>query len=966
MNFSFPTVTFLFTDIEGSTRLWEQQPEAMRVALARHDALLREAIELQGGQVFKTVGDAFCAAFSTATAALNAALSVQRALQTPLADLQIRVRTGLHTGEAEQRDNDYFGNALNRVARLMSAGHGGQILLSHETASLVRDELPADTTLRDMGKHRLKGLAQLEHLFQVIAPDLPADFPKLSTLDISANNLPTQLSSFIGREKEVSEVKRQLSEARLVTLTGSGGCGKTRLAIEAASGLQADYANGVWLIELAPLADPALVPGAVAATLGLREEAGGSIQTALTDFLRARTALLILDNCEHLIEACAQLSEALLRACPRLRILASSREALGITGEVAHRVPSLTAPDLAHLPALADLIRMESVRLFVERAATVKAGLALTEQNARVVAQICKRLDGIPLAIELAASRMNMLSVEQIAQRLDDRFRFLTGGSRTALPRQQTLRAMIDWSYSLLSESERKLFCRLAVFVGGWTLEAAEAVGAGEGLEPHEIFDLLTRLVDKSLVIAEEREGEVRYGRLETIRQYAREKLLDSGEGEQVRQRHLAYFLRFAENGDRALRGAQSLKWTRLMDLEHNNLRAALEFAFSASQEGEAGLQLANALAEFWGKRSYFSEQLFWLEKALDQSRTWLGTPIRAKLLYHYGVIMTAIRGKWEDVRPLLMESLEIFQVLGEPYRDDYAYVLVWLGYHLCYRDEHETGHRYLQEAIHIFQETGDKWGHGWALNLYSEIKFDEEDVEAAYAMAREGISLYRESGDRFGVAICLSDLGDYKVRRGSYGEGQKYLEEALGIYRDFANKGFACQALKRLGDTARGLNDYEKAEPLYRESLSMRQEAGMGSGWFIQANLDLGYTVLHQGEVGQAITLFTEALELSRKLQLKVAPVYCLAGLAAVLAVEGKAQVAARLYGAVEARIQSLLDEGHTINSLIEPIDRLELDRYQSICRAKLDETTSEKFWVEGRAMTLDEAAQIALEEIE
>jgi predicted ATPase/class 3 adenylate cyclase len=685
--------TFLFTDIEGSTPLWEQYPEAMRVALADHDTLLRQVIESHGGRVFKTVGDAFCAAFATPAAALSAALAAQRGLcnrpqryQHTSEVLAIRVRMGLHAGPAEQRDGDYFGPALNRVARVMSAGHGGQILLTAETAGLLDGDLPAGTTLRDLGRFRLKGLSQLEHLFQVVAPDLPADFPRLNTLDIAPNNLPSLLSSFIGRQAEVAAVQRRVAESRLVTLTGPGGCGKTRLALEAATRLQVDFPDGVWWIELAPLANPALVPQTVAFTLGLREDPNRPLAKVLADSLRPKKALLLLDNCEHLIEACAELSDSLLRDCPRLHILASSREALGITGETAYRVPSLATADPEHLPPTPDLARVEAVRLFVERAAAVRPGFELSDHNATVVTQIVRRLDGIPLAIELAAARMKALSAAQIAQRLDDRFRLLTGGSRTALPRQQTLRATIDWSYDLLSEPERLLFCRLAVFRGGWTLAAAEAVCGGpdltgfQNLSGLDILDLLGHLVDKSLVMVEEQDGETRYSRLETIRQYGCEKLLESGEGDQVRRHHLDYFLDFAEQGDRESRGPHSLEWKRRMDAEHNNLRAALEYAFDTEGASDAVVQLTRAVGGFNGVWStgFYKEGHYWAERALAHPNALPPTALRARLLSHSAIFDDY--SPWEKQRSHLEESLAIYDGLGEVFPVERAYLLMWLG----------------------------------------------------------------------------------------------------------------------------------------------------------------------------------------------------------------------------------------------------------------------------------------------
>src|SRR5579884_1061615 len=624
------TATFLFTDIEGSTRLWERAPEAMREALARHDALLREAVEAHRGHVFKTIGDAFCAVFAAAPDALVAALAAQRELAgmvvraasevsgTAAEEMGLRVRMAVHAGTAQARDGDYFGPTLNRIARLLAVGHGGQVLLSQAACDLLGDALPSQAGLRDLGSHRLKDLQQPEHIYQLLHPDLPADFPPLRSLSPETTNLPVQLTSFIGREKEMEEIKRLLSRTRLLTLTGSGGCGKTRLAAQVGADLLADFADGVWLVELAAIADPALVPQTVASTLGIREEPGQRLLETLQQHLKPKSLLLLLDNCEHLSAACAQLAETLLQACPNLRILASSREALGIAGELAYRVPSLSLPELPRLPSaeaalVPALARCEATRLFVERAALSYPGFALTEQNAPAVAQVCVRLDGIPLAIELAAARIKVLSADQIAARLDDRFRLLTGGSRTALPRQQTLRALIDWSYDLLSEAERTLLRRLSVFAGGWTLEAAEAVCSADALH------LLTSLVDKSLAVYEEQAGEARYRLLETVREYARDRLLESGEMEEVRERHFAFFLRMAEEIEPKLTGLEQAAWLDRLEGEYDNLRAASGWALSAAEGAQAGLRLAGALWRFWEIRGHIDEGRGRLKNALDR-----------------------------------------------------------------------------------------------------------------------------------------------------------------------------------------------------------------------------------------------------------------------------------------------------------------------------------------------------------
>ncbi len=553
----------MFTDIEGSTRLWESYPTEMSVALAKHDALLRHAIEAQRGYVFKTVGDAFCAAFPTAPEALTAALEAQLALaqESWLTPSPIKVRMALHTGAVESRDNDYFGQPLNRVARLLSTGYGGQSLLSQVTYNLVRDSLPIQTALKDLGEHRLKDLARPEQIYQLVHPGLMSEFPPLKSLDSVSlpNNLPQQVTSFIGREKELARIQEALTRSRLLTLTGAGGSGKSRLSLQAAADALETYPDGAWLVELAPLADPNLVPQTVAAVLGIKEQAGQTITQALTNGLKEKRLLLLLDNCEHLLSACAQVVAALIRACPNVTVLATSREALGIGGEQVYRVPSLSLPDpKASMAATAEsLSQFEAVRLFIDRAQAVRSEFTVTNANAPALAQLCFHLDGIPLAIELAAARTRAMAVEQINDKLDSRFRLLTGGDKSALPRQQTLRALIDWSYDLLTDSEKTLLARLSVFAGGWTLEAAEAVCAGEPVEDWEVLDLLTSLADKSLILSEEIPGEqaTRYRMLETIRQYAAECLSGSGEKAMVRERHIDFFVSLVEAAKPNMRG---------------------------------------------------------------------------------------------------------------------------------------------------------------------------------------------------------------------------------------------------------------------------------------------------------------------------------------------------------------------------------------------------------------------------
>ncbi len=604
------TVTFLFTDIEGSTRLAQEHRDTWETLRERHHAILRLAMSRHEGHVFQIIGDAFCVAFHTAGAGLDAALDAQRGLQAEnWGDTPIKVRMGINTGAAQVGNSadgsgGYTGySTLARTQRVMSTAYGGQILLSTTSADLLLGELPAGVRLRDMKEHRLKGLLNPEHLWQVLAPDLEQDFPALQTLNGIPNNLPIQLTSFIGREKEIAEIKNLMEHNRLVTLTGSGGVGKTRHALQIGAELLDVFADGVWQIELASVSNPDLVLPSVAAVLGVHEDQGHPLMTALQDHLGAKTILLLLDNCEHLLEACAQLADALLHACPHLKILVSSREALGMAGEVSFHVPSLALPDAQHLPSLEHLTQYDSVRLFIERAVAVKSDFIVTNENAPSVAQVCSRLDGIPLAIELAAARVKGLTVDQISKRLDDRFRLLTGGSRTGLPRQQTLRAMIEWSYDLLSEPERLLLRRLAVFISDWTLEAAEAVCAepdpaeGSNGSPIEVMDILLKLVDKSLVIAEEKGRQARYRMLESIREYASEKLTESEEVNLLRARHLEFFLTFSEQAEPKLSSADQLIWLNELGAEYANLQAALAWSRQAGSP-QPVLRLARAVEQ--------------------------------------------------------------------------------------------------------------------------------------------------------------------------------------------------------------------------------------------------------------------------------------------------------------------------------------------------------------------------------
>ena len=604
-------ITFLFTDVEGSTSLWERMPKAMSEALSCHDEILRTVIEAHSGHVFKTVGDAFHATFSAAPDALEAALEAQRALLNETWDLTgpLRVRMALHTGAAEERDGDYFGPSLNRVARLLSAGHGGQILLSLATREVVRDRLPDESGLRDLGERPLKDLSSPEHVFQITASGLRSEFPPLKTLDIRRNNLPAQPTPLIGRERELDDVLALMRspDVRMLTFTGPGGTGKTRLGLQAAAELMDEFEDGVFFVALAAIADPTLVAPAIARTLGLTESGNQPLEERLKSYLRDRQTLLVLDNFEHILES-APLLDALLSAASELRVLATSRTALKLYGEHEYLVPPLSLPDPQSILSLESLTQYEAIRLFVDRARAIRPDFSLTEENAPAVVEICARLDGLPLVLELAAARIKLLPPQAMLSRLGDRLKLLTGGARNLPERQRTLRNAIAWSYEMLDEGEKTLFARLAVFSGGSTLEGIEAVCDPQGDLPVEALEGVSSLLDKSLLRQEEGQGaEPRLMMLETIREFASQRLEESGEAEQLRKSHADYCIALAEEAEAGLQGSEQESWLERLDPEHDNMRSALAWAMEQGMT-ELGLFLAGALRPFWYARGYLDE----------------------------------------------------------------------------------------------------------------------------------------------------------------------------------------------------------------------------------------------------------------------------------------------------------------------------------------------------------------------
>jgi predicted ATPase/class 3 adenylate cyclase/DNA-binding CsgD family transcriptional regulator len=742
------TATLLLADVEGSTRLWETQPEEMTAAFARLDHALCDLVSAHDGvrPVEQGEGDSFVAAFARASDAVVCALELQRA---PLAP--IRLRIGVHTGEVQLRDEgNYIGATINRAARIRDLAHGGQTVLSGTTEDLVADVLPADAWLTDLGRHELRGVPRPERVVQLCHPDLRNDFPPLRTpKSVGAHNLPLQLTSFVGREAEMHEVRQLLADNRLVTLTGAGGAGKTRLAVEIAARIAAEFRDGVWYVDLAPVTHPAVVPVAVARALGLPDQPGRSTMDTLLRFVRDRQMLVVLDNCEHLLDACAELVVAVLGAAQELTLLATSREPIGVAGEVSWRVPSLSVSD-------------EAMELFTDRARRVRPDFRVTGDNAAAVTEICRRLDGLPLAIELAAARVRALSLAEILDGLHDRFRLLTGGSRTAVRRQQTLRASVDWSHALLTETERILFRRLAVFLGGFDLDAAQAVCGFDGVQGYQVLDELTLLVDKSLVVADDRGGRTRYRLLETVRQYALEKLGESGEADAVRTRHRDYYTALAALVD-APADRDYEQHIEQAEIEIDNLRAA--FGWSRENcEVELALGLASSLQPLWLARGRIREGLVWFAAALADLGPQdfeVAAAVRARALAD-----TAGLGLWMGAADSLDHAQQALAIAREV--DDPA--LLARALTACVfiaATNADVAGPYFAEAIGLARELNDRWRLSQILAWQANGALVAGDPIAARAAAEEGRDLADAIGDRFVSRQCRYCLAMAQLYQG-------------------------------------------------------------------------------------------------------------------------------------------------------------------------------------------------------
>lgn len=774
-------ITFLFTDIEGSTRLAQKYPGKYQQAMLRHHEILEEVLSVNNGFIFEIIGDAFCAAFASPVDALKASVNIQEQLiREDWSIPEIRIRIGLHKGDAQWCGERYSGYlTLARVNRIMSVAYGGQILISQGVYESAKQT--AGISFKDLGERKLKDLYNPEHIYQVIAEGLYSEFPPLKTLDVRPNNLPLQLTSFVGREDEISQTKNLLNGSRLVTLTGPGGSGKTRLSLQIGADVIDEYTNGVWFAELASVSDPQFIPEAIAHSLSVPNDPSKTADETLSAYLKDKDLLIILDNCEHLIHECSNVVMNILSNSAKVKVIASSREPLQIPGEVVYHVASLTMPAEAKGITAEEALNYESIRLFTDRANLARRDFSLTDRNAETIARLCSEIDGIPLAIELAAARMRVMSAEQILGNICDMFRILTGGSRTALPKQQTLRATIDWSYNLLSENERKLFRQFSVFSGGGEFEALEFVCRNTVSDRFELLDLLTNLIDKSLLKSVHENDSARYSMLQSIKLYAAEKLLESGESHSAKKAHFEYFMNISTDAKSGLTGPEQSMWIARLNIESENLRTALRWA--KRSEPLRALSLIVSLGIYYSISGNFRE-------GLDHIRSIMNENV---------------------IEDTVMKGTAIF----------------WKGFFLMHLGDHDGAAENFEESADLLRISDNLADVANSLNYLGIIKLYKGDLDAAHKLQNECLDIRIALNDERGVAASYNSLGLYAYKRGEHEESMNYLKKSIDIYRKFNDKRSISASLANLAKMSTALGRYEEAFNDFRECLKISDELG-------------------------------------------------------------------------------------------------------------------------------------------
>ena len=878
-------------------------------AVKRHDALLREAIDRHNGYVFKTGGDAFCAAFTRVSDGVATACEAQRTLsaQDFSAVGGLAIRIGLHVGEASERDGDYFGPAVNRVARLTSIGHGGQILLSGVTSDLAGGDLPAGASLLDLGLHRLKDLVEPEHVWQLSVETLPTEFPALRSLDARPNNLPIERTSFVGREQDIADVVELLDRHRLLTLVGSGGVGKTRLALHVGAELLDRYPDGVWFVDLAPISDPELVSSVTAQALGMSQQQGSRVDQAIPLWLKRKKLLVIFDNCEHVVEPVAQLAGAILAAAPDVRILATSRQALNVEGEAAHQLPSLPLPAEAGALTVNEALRYGALVLFVDRAKAADTRFTLTDDTAPIVADICRRLDGIPLAIELAAARVKVLSIPNLARRLNERFKILTGGSRTALPRQKTLSALIDWSYDLLTYQEQLLFNRVGVFAGGFSLDAATAVCSGDGLDEIDVLDLLSSLTDKSLVVADTSGEHERYRLLESTAAYALDKLSAVGEHETLARRHAEYFRDQALAAVERLGTGSTLAWTTGVQLELDNFRAALGWALTRGNDAVLGGAIAGALGGLWLNAGLTVEGRYWISLAFDRVSDAEQPQIAARL--------------WQALNLL---------------------------------SSGQRKHDAAQRAMQLYASVGDARGTARAQQSLASALRQMGQLDDATAENEQALATARACGDTFCVAGCLILQAGIARMRGDIDAGRELYAQALAALKALGNESGTAIVLGNMAEMEFAGGHPEQALQAASEALEIHLRGTNATSIAILHGNCAAYQIAI-GDLGAARDSAREGLRLARQVRHEPSIANVLQHLALLAGLGGAARRAAQLLGYVDAQYTALEMQR-------EPTEQCGYDKLTIALHEQLSTDEIARLAADGAAWSEDQAVEEAL----
>jgi predicted ATPase/class 3 adenylate cyclase len=908
-------LTFLFTDIEGSTSKWEEQPDLMARAVARHDALLRDTVEAHRGKIVKTTGDGIYAAFASPSDCLAAVIDIQLALLDPAttAGMALAVRCGIHTGTVHARDDDYFGSTINRTARIMGAAHGAQILVSHAVADLLSDCLPTAVTLKGLGNVHLKGLATPEAVFQVVHPKLHQNFPALRELEATPNNLPQQLTTFIGRERERQEIEGFLAGTRLLTLLGMGGLGKTRLALQVGAGVMDSYPDGVWFVDLQTIRDPALVVGETARVLSVREEGGRAPIQTLCAHLKSRKLLLILDNCEQVADASAGLAGMILRTTPDVRILATSRTALRVPGEQTYLVQPLPVP--ARSGTFEALSESTAVQLFVERAKLHKPSFALTEREAPAVAELVARLEGIPLALELAAARVRSLGLAEINKRLQDRFKLLVSGDRTLQARQQTLRALVDWSFDLLQENEQILLARIAVFAGNFDLAAAETICGVAPLTPDDIIDLITSLVEKSLINMEEGDEGARYRVLETIRDYAREKLALRQEQATIAALHCNYYFSFAKASNQGLQGPEQAAWTRRVERNLDDLRAAIALALAGGVDPIISVKLEVALMGFWMLRGYSSEGRRYVRASLELPEVRASAPIHAHALY-VGACLAEGQSNYAEAQQMLQACLAL--------------------------------RRHLNSPIDIAA----------SLSTLSLVRLHTGDADGARQDEEEAVSIFRSIENRIGEAIGLLHLGQIHFYLEDDAQANEYFVQCLSIAREIEYREIEREAELLLGESLLSAGELTAARARFLRSLEVCQDAEDKRGeaaalWW------LGKADLLSERFAEAHVRLNGAMRAFRAFEMYEELLGCLDDQAELMRAVDAAADAVRVFASVEVARERLT---------LRRYPRLQRRWSETIAevRRHLGNVKFEQAWSEGRALSIDDAISHAYSRVE